>query len=144
MSDFSEERFSDSDDEDSDVQPANAQRRQDDMDKLVAPLDPGEYGKMPASFHENSQTFKEAMEDEDEAAVPDHPDPVHPPAAEAESPIRNRPPILARDKYDGVDSDDESDEEEQNDLVLEEDGEDEEELQINAFQATDSDFNSDF
>ncbi|KAK0465270.1 SGT1 protein-domain-containing protein [Desarmillaria tabescens] len=108
--DFSDEEFSDgsmstnSDDEDKE-DPA---KRQADMDKLVPGLDPSEYGQMPASFHSNSQKVgpmdvtndTEKKTDEDKAASnTEHPGKLL------------RPPILPRDKYDGVDSDDESDEE---------------------------------
>jgi hypothetical protein len=77
------------------------------MDKLVPALEPSEYGKMPPTYHTNSQhvapltipidnsseTVKHRASDED---------------TNPETKLV-RPPILPRDKYDGVDSDDESD-----------------------------------
>lgn len=85
--------------------------RQAAMDKLVPEIDPSEYGKMPPSFHSNSQrvapvTLETELRDEissDSAA--------NPPSKSESSSRPIRPPILPRDRYDGVDSDDETDEE---------------------------------
>ncbi|KAG7450218.1 uncharacterized protein BT62DRAFT_1072326 [Guyanagaster necrorhizus] len=108
--DFFDEEFSDgsmstnSGDQDEE-DPA---KRQADMDKLVPGLDPSEYGQMPASFHSNSQKVgpmdgendtKNKTDDNEATSNTEHPGKAL------------RPPILPRDKYDGVDSDDESDEE---------------------------------
>jgi hypothetical protein len=71
------------------------------MDALVAPLGPDEYGKMPAAFHERSQRVTEPAEAEEPAEE----------GADA-APVQMRAPLLPRDTYDGVDSDDESSEEE--------------------------------
>ncbi|KDQ54784.1 hypothetical protein JAAARDRAFT_37887 [Jaapia argillacea MUCL 33604] len=120
---FSDERFSDSDneDEDSDIDPlersaADAAARQEAMDKLVPALDPSEYGKMPASFHRNSQRVTKVTVDTEEIEDP------HPKGSNSE-PLRPfiRPPILERDRFEGVDSDDETDEEEEVDEEEEED-----------------------
>jgi len=82
--------------------------RQAAMDKLVPGLDPSEYGKMPASFHSNSQRVAPTtMETEMREDIPSGS-----PQSTAEPRKRSiRPPIIPRDKYDGVDSDDETDEE---------------------------------
>lgn len=87
--------------------------RQAAMDKLVPGIEPSEYGKMPPSFYSNSQRVAPTtMESE-----------VREEASNATSASRRsiRPPILPRDKYDGVDSDDESDEEGEADDESEED-----------------------
>ena len=75
--------------------------------RLVPGLEPGEYGKMPPLFYTNSQKVAPDPERDDE----------HPTRADKgrdPPPIMRpiRPPILPRDKFDGVDSDDETDEEE--------------------------------
>jgi hypothetical protein len=82
--------------------------RQAVMDNLVPGLEPAEYGQMPASFHANSQRVAPTMETgilEEESSQNDA-------NKGSESPTRPiRRPILTRDKYDGVDSDDETDDE---------------------------------
>jgi len=94
---------------------ASHAERQAAMDKLVPGIEPAEYGQMPASFHSNSQRVAPTMETgvlEEQAK-----------GSTAESPMRRiRQPILPRDKYDGVDSDDETDDED----VAEHDDESEE------------------
>lgn len=115
-SDFSE-GMPDSDDD------SNPEVGTDDDDvaksKLVPGLEPGEYGKMPPLFYAGSQK------------VAPHPEPEEEPPSESvvgkenePLPIRRpiRPPILPRDKFDGVDSDDETDEDE---LVVEDEDSDE-------------------
>lgn len=107
-SDFSE-GMSDSDDE------SNPEAVTDDDDddaaksRLVPGLEPGEYGKMPPLFYANSQKVAPNSEHEEEP-------PSEPTIDENDEPppIRRpiRPPILPRDKFDGVDSDDETDEDE--------------------------------
>lgn len=120
---FSDEEFSDDDQSDSDMTQSEADAeprpqpprndveqaaRQAAMDKLVPGLDPAEYGKMPPSFHNNSQrvapiTMETELREVFTAVSPGT-------SGEPQKrPIR--PPIIPRDKYDGVDSDDESDEE---------------------------------
>ena len=117
MSDFSDEHFSDSDDEDSDrnIDPiAQGVKRQAAMDLLVPPLGADEYGKMPASFHGNSQRItrdSDIIEDANTSpsALPSF---DHKQEDERGGPtVTMRPPILPRDKYEGVDSDDETDSE---------------------------------
>ncbi|KAF8898419.1 SGT1 protein-domain-containing protein [Infundibulicybe gibba] len=68
------------------------------MDKLVPSLNPADYGKMPASFYSNSQR-----------TVPE--DMVGGPDNSSDSGTQRqtyRKPIIPRDRYDGVDSDDET------------------------------------
>ncbi len=91
-------------DEDEDVQQVT---RKEAMDRLVPGIDPSEYGKMPATFHSNSQRVApttvetEIREEKPEEGSDNQP---------YMRPIR--PPILPRDEYEGVvDSDDETDEE---------------------------------
>ena len=84
----------------------DAQRaeRQAAMDRLVPGLDPSEYGRMPPSFHSNSQRVAPATVEADAHDALDA-------AASSVLPPRPvRPPILPRDKFDGVDSDDDTDE----------------------------------
>lgn len=86
------------------------------MDKLVPGIEPAEYGKMPPSFYSNSQRVGPTTA---ETEVPTESPDASPSVASARSrPIRA--PILPRDKYEGVDSDDETDEEEEVDEESEE------------------------
>jgi hypothetical protein len=94
------------------------------MDALVPALASDEYGRMPASFYANSQTVTPRFEPhlEEESA----------PKGEADAgPVKMRPPLLPRDEYEGVDSDDESDLEDEligiRDYGVQEGGEEEEE-----------------
>ncbi|KAI0374444.1 SGT1-domain-containing protein [Pilatotrama ljubarskyi] len=87
--------------------------RQEAMDKLVPALDPSDYGKMPPSFHSNSQrtapvTLETEVREERPAGSGSG-------SSEGVRARPIRPPILPRDKFDGVDSDDETDEEEHGD-----------------------------
>ncbi|KAI0662562.1 SGT1-domain-containing protein [Cubamyces menziesii] len=94
--------------------------RQEAMDKLVPALDPSEYGKMPPSFHSNSQrTAPVTLETEVREEIPPGGGAKSSPESVRMRPIR--PPLLPRDKYDGVDSDDETDEEGEGDPEDEED-----------------------
>jgi hypothetical protein len=103
---FSDERMSDSDDEMEDVEDEVARRKA--MDGLVPSLPDSEYGQMPASFHNHSQrvassTITTAMVDEIPAPGSSKVAPTPP----RSKPIRA--PIFPRDRYDGVDSDDDTD-----------------------------------
>lgn len=84
-------------------------QRQADMARLVPPLDPSDYGRMPASYYANSQRVAPTtMETEVRDDIPTQT------AAASGSTTHQRPirpPIILRDKYDGVDSDDETDDE---------------------------------
>lgn len=104
--------MSDSSDSDSDeamnTPEDDVAARQEAMGKLVPPLEESDYGKMPASFHANSQktarTDPITVEQDEDVAT----------SAMDQSTSRPlRQPILTRDRYDGVDSDDETDEEDQ-------------------------------
>jgi len=77
--------------------------------QLVPGLEPGEYGKMPPLFYANSQKVAPNPEPEDEqpTRLATNRDKEPPPVGR-----QIRPPILPRDKFDGVDSDDETDEDE--------------------------------
>ncbi|KAI1797621.1 SGT1 protein-domain-containing protein [Ganoderma leucocontextum] len=81
--------------------------RQAAMDKLVPGLDPSEYGKMPPSYHSNSQRVA-PITVESEIREMLHGDPTDANTGAHSRPIR--PPFLPRNVFDGVDSDDESDE----------------------------------
>jgi len=90
------------------------------MDKLVPALEPSDYGKMPASYHSNSQrvAFASITTDIAEESVKFN---DSTPRLDSERRAKAlRPPIIPRDKYDGVDSDDETDEEDPNDESEEE------------------------
>lgn len=81
------------------------------MDKLVPGLNPDDYGKMPPSYYRNSQrvaptTIATDVVEESMSNKSDIPTMV---SRASGKPIRE--PILSRDRYEGVDSDDESDEE---------------------------------
>lgn len=102
--DFSD-GVSDSDDE-SEPEEKSTQEREAALEKLVPALDPSEYGKMPASFYVNSQKVTTDAEPMDVA-------PEEPQNETEKEPVV-RAPIFPRDKFDGVDSDDETDEEEDN------------------------------
>ena len=83
------------------------------MDSLVPALEPSEYGQMPATYHRNSQRATSATVTTN--AEDNNPEGQKRSEARTEKinvetrPIR--PPIISRDKYDGIDSDDETDEE---------------------------------
>lgn len=88
---------------------ADRAARQEAMDKLVPGIDPSEYGRMPPSYHGNSQRVKVKRPAVEADAVEISTPGVT--AAKSEPQNRTiRPPILPRDKYEGVDSDDETDE----------------------------------
>ncbi|KAG5648215.1 hypothetical protein DXG03_006170 [Asterophora parasitica] len=129
---FSDEEFSDEEEEEDvdveDDEPKDLAARQADMDKLVPALEASEYGKMPSSFHSNSQRIAPTNIDTD---VVENAEQDGKPAAEPSSPEqpRTKPirqPIIRRDKYDGVDSDDATDEEEE----VEDDESDEDRPQV--------------
>jgi hypothetical protein len=112
---FSDEPFSDgeSSSESEDLEsPEALVARKAAMEKLVPGLEPSDYGKMPPSYHSNSQrvaltTTESDMVEGDESEE-------QPAISAAQSPPRMKPirqPIIPRDRYDGVDSDDETDEE---------------------------------
>ncbi|KAF5356294.1 hypothetical protein D9756_004198 [Leucocoprinus leucothites] len=129
---FSDEPFSDdSDSEESEeetppTRPINyvngSAAIKEAMDKLVPGLDPNEYGKMPASHYTNSQKVASTTIATDvvgENRLDTENKPQDPSSGTSSKPIRE--PILPRDKYDGVDSDDETDDEAPDDDESEED-----------------------
>ncbi|KAF7978922.1 hypothetical protein HWV62_44458 [Athelia sp. TMB] len=102
---FSDEKMSDSEDE-GDDNPTETERRAA-MDNLVPSLEPAEYGQMPALYHANSQRVAPTMET---GVVENSERKVNEKAPKDDNPMRPiRQPILPRDKYDGVDSDDDTD-----------------------------------
>lgn len=109
---FSDENFSDSDDEGSDaeIRKATESARQQAMDNLVPALPASEYGQMPASFN-TQRVAKTTILTEQVEAGPPNADTTAKAIGESSPPARARPirlPLLPRDKYEGVDSDDES------------------------------------
>ncbi|KAI0702453.1 SGT1 protein-domain-containing protein [Cytidiella melzeri] len=107
---FSDDSTSDSDDEDdedgdtqmrTESQEQKRATRQAAIDALVPGIEPAEYGKMPSSFHRNSQRVARDEESEE----------THDGSTSAPAPSV-RAPLLTRDRYEGVDSDDESDSDE--------------------------------
>ncbi len=93
------------------------------MDKLVSALEPTEYGKMPATYHSNSQRVAPEVVDADADVDMENIDSSSALKAKKDNKERvtMRPPIIPRDRYDGVDSDDETDEEAVEDDESEED-----------------------
>lgn len=122
------------DDEDPTISQA---RRKEAMDKLVPPLDPSEYGKLPPADtpapSTSQKTGKVTMETETRTL----------PNGETR---KIRQPILMRDKFDGVDSDDETSSEEDEakravDELREEDESDDEAPQVVGGVSHDIDIN---
>ncbi|EJD04343.1 SGT1-domain-containing protein [Fomitiporia mediterranea MF3/22] len=125
LSEFSEEEFP-SESEDDNMQQveetgnaAENAARNEAMAKLVPALDPGDYGKMPADFYSNSQRVApvtmetEARDDLKTQSLTSPATTGKGKAAATETPPKSKPirrPILPRDDFDGVDSDDETDE----------------------------------
>lgn len=110
---------SESESESSESEEEKATKRQTTMANLVPALAETEYGKMPASYHSNSQRVAPTNVESDahdsamtqDGAITAS---VEPNSSSADAPKTRptmRPPIIPRDKYDGVDSDDETDEE---------------------------------
>lgn len=102
MDDMTDEDFSDSESEEPESTNAD---RQAALERLVPGIDPKDYGQMPASYHSNSQKVKKPSEDGTKAPKEENlPEPTPKPL---------RRPLLPRDDFDGVDSDDETDSEEE-------------------------------
>lgn len=111
---LSDEKISDSDDEESDAEIREKMNaaRQHAMDSLVPALPASEYGQMPASFNTQRVAKTTILTEQVETGPPKSDtgssdvgvgQPSLPVCAR---PIRS--PLLSRDKYEGVDSDDES------------------------------------
>lgn len=110
LSEFSDEEFPSESEEDEISRAA----QQEAMDKLVPGIDPSDYGKMPPSFYRNSQKVASTtVGTEVREATSRAPEFNQDEVATFGRPIRD--PILPRDNFDGVDSDDETDEEEVDD-----------------------------
>jgi len=77
------------------------------MDYLVPALDPSEYGKMPPSYHIHSQPVAPATLLTDVEEAPSKESGIKTDTGIGVKPLRS--PIIPRDRYDGVDSDDETD-----------------------------------
>ncbi|KZS96136.1 SGT1-domain-containing protein [Sistotremastrum niveocremeum HHB9708] len=102
MEEMTDEDFSDSESEEPESTNAD---RQAALERLVPGIDPKDYGQMPASYHSNSQKVKKPSEDGTKAPEKEKlPEPTPKPL---------RRPLLPRDDFDGVDSDDETDSEEE-------------------------------
>ncbi|KAG6332331.1 hypothetical protein ID866_6759 [Astraeus odoratus] len=82
--------------------------RQEAMAGLVPPLPPSEYGQMPASF--NTQRVAKTTIETESMEVPSGTETVEEILLSRPAPRTRpiRPPLLPRDKFEGVDSDDES------------------------------------
>lgn len=104
--DFSDEKFSDSEVDSSDNE-ESAKTRQDALEKLVPGIDPSEYGRMPTSFYDRSQRVAPPGPTDNvmevESAEPAREGGISSPQSRSV-----RAPILARDRYEGVDSDDDT------------------------------------
>jgi hypothetical protein len=111
--------MSDSDDEMEAVEDEAARREA--MQNLVPSLPQSQYGQMPASFYKNSQRVAPTTIGNDKIDNAPAPGTSQPPRSK---PIRA--PIIPRDRYDGVDSDDETDSENE----AEEDDEEEDQPQV--------------
>ncbi|KAI4520500.1 SGT1-domain-containing protein [Schizophyllum commune Loenen D] len=109
---FSDEDFDDNDsDEEMPPDPRSAEEKRAFMDNLVAPLEQADYGKMPASFHANCQRVAPNKDDQPEEIQTEGA--AQAKASEKKTPERTpRPPIIMRNTYEGVDSDDETDSDE--------------------------------
>lgn len=119
-----------SEDEKEDSLETDLVARQAMMDTLVPGLEPSEYGKMPPSFHRNSQRVAQAAMETDVANEVDQTsENTTTVTSQSMQSLRKpiRPPIIPRDQYDGVDSDDETDEE---DGVVEDEESEEEKPQV--------------
>jgi hypothetical protein len=117
--------LSDEEDEDEDDVESDEEVRRKAMDALVAPLVPGEYGTMPAEYrHANSQAT--AVDAEDITDIGHNREP-----SEVKDNARLvRKPVFQRDKFDGVDSDDETSEEEVGGPLMEDDEDEDDRPQI--------------
>lgn len=95
------------------------------MDALVAPLEPGEYGTMPAEYrHANSQATAvdagDVIDMNHKAELSEIKDNARP----------VRKPVFQQDKFDGIDSDDETSEEEIGGPLMEDDEDEDDRPQI--------------
>ena len=104
--DFSDEKFSDSEVDSSDNE-ESATARRDALEKLVPGIDPSEYGRMPASFYDRSQRVAPPEPTDDTIGV-ESAESAREGGISSPQSRSIRAPILARDRYEGVDSDDDT------------------------------------
>ncbi|KAH9968828.1 SGT1 protein-domain-containing protein [Russula dissimulans] len=104
--DSSDARFSDSEIDSDDHEESASAARRDALEKLVPGIEPSEYGRMPASFYDRSQRVA-PEKPTNEVAVEENAESTR---EIGTSSAQFRAPILARDHYEGVDSDDDSEE----------------------------------
>lgn len=105
--DFSDEKFSDSEVDSSDNEESASRARLDALEKLVPGIDPSEYGRMPASYYDHSQRVALPKPMDDDVGVEDA-ELAREGDSSSAQPRSIRAPILTRDRYDGVDSDDDT------------------------------------
>jgi hypothetical protein len=105
--DFSDEKFSDSEVDSSDDEESASNARQDALEKLVPGIDPSEYGRMPASYYDRSQRAALPKPMNDDVGV-EGVESAREGDSSSAQPRSIRAPILTRDRYDGVDSDDDT------------------------------------
>jgi hypothetical protein len=122
---YSDLHSDEEDDVEDDVDSDEEVRRKAAMDALVAPLEPGEYGTMPAEYrHANSQAT--AVDAEDIIDIGHNREPSE--VKDNARPVRK--PVFQRDKFDGVDSDDETSEEEVGGPLMDDDEDEDDRPQI--------------
>src|SRR6266566_30159 len=105
--DFSDEKFSDSEVDSSDNEESASSARRDALEKLVPGIDPSEYGRMPASYYDRSQRAALPKPMDDDVGV-EGAESAREGDSSSTQPRSIRAPILTRDRYDGVDSDDDT------------------------------------
>ncbi len=105
--DFSDERFSGSEVDSGENDESASAARQDALEKLVPGIDPSEYGRMPASFYDRSQRVAPPKQTNDITGA-EGPESARDEDLSSTQPRSIRAPILTRDRYEGVDSDDDT------------------------------------
>lgn len=119
--DFSDEKISDSELDSDDNEESASSAHQHALENLVPGIDPSEYGRMPASFYDRSQRVAAPKLASDVTEI----ETVEP--TKPSTPSRPvRAPILTRDSYEGVDSDDDTEGEDE--LIDEEEEEEKPQL----------------
>ena len=105
--DFSDEKFSDSEVDSGDDEESTSSARRDALEKLVPGIDPSEYGRMPASYYDRSQRAAPPEPMNDDVGV-EGVESAGEGGSSFAQPTSIRAPILTRDSYEGVDSDDDT------------------------------------
>jgi hypothetical protein len=108
--DFSDERLSGSEADFGDNDEVGSAARRDALEKLVPGIDPSEYGRMPSSFYDHSQRVAPPKSTNDVIEVEGVEPSIERDSSSAQ-PSSVRAPLLTRDHYEGVDSDDDMEEE---------------------------------